>query len=122
MAGSSFRWKTGQAPTQVWKAGAAVYVARLDMAIGELLSFWAGPIEQTMKRDAPWTDQTANARQTLAAFAHKKSKTTWALVAKQEMFYGLFLELANGGKYQIVMPTLQTYYPRIWGSLQDVVR
>lgn len=100
----------------------AVYVARLDMAIGELLSFWAPQIEASMKRNAPWKDQTSNARQTLAAFAYKKSAKTWALVAKQEMFYGLFLELANGGKYQIVMPTLQNYYPRIWGSLRDVVK
>ncbi len=120
MAGSSFRWT--RTPTQAWRAGAAVYVARLDMAIGELLSFWAGPIEKAMKSNAVWEDQTGNARQTLAAFAYKKSNTTWALIAKQQMTYGRFLELSNGGKYQIVMPTLQSHYPRIWPSLQDVVR
>jgi hypothetical protein len=118
----SFRWKPGKAPSQVWTLGTAMYVARIDMAIGQLLMFWAGQIEDAMKRDARWKDQSANARQTLAAFTYKPKERVWVLVAKQHIDYGVFLELSNGGKYQIVMPTLQSYYPRIWGSVRDLMK
>ncbi len=83
-----------------------------------------------MKRNARWRDRTGNARQTLAAFQYKKERTMWVLVAKQHMEYGVYLEgrrpdgfeTRRGGKYAIVLPTLQNYYARIWASLQDVVR
>ncbi len=83
-----------------------------------------------MKRNARWTDRTGNARQTLAAFPYKKDKTLWVLVARQFMEYGVYLEgrrpdgfqMRRGGKYAIVLPTLQVYYGRIWGSLRDVVK
>lgn len=101
------------------------------MAIGELLSFWAPQIEATMHRNAIWIDRTGNARQTLSAFTYKKNKTTWVLVAKQHMSYGVYLEgwnpktntaMVRGRKYAIVLRSLHAYYPRIWGSLGDMLK
>lgn len=126
--GTHFRWT--KPPSVAWKHGAALYVARVDMGIGELLNFWAPQIERSMQHNAIWIDRTSNARQTLACFTYKKGHV-WVLVAKQHMEYGVYLEgwnpktnrpMKRGKKYAIVMRTIHNYYPRVWGSVRDMLQ
>lgn len=114
----TFRWTTP--PTQAWDADR--YVTVLETGVLNVLESFAPRIEADMKTNALWTDRTANARQTLAAFAYKKGDRLLALVAKQQMSYGKWLELRWQGKYQIIMPTLQTYYGPVWRSVKAVVK
>ncbi len=115
---SSFRWT--RPPTQAWDTGR--YVVALEDGVERLLNYWAPQIEGSAKQNAPWTDQTGNARQTLAAFAYRKQAHLMALVLRQTMDYGKWLELRWQGKYSIVLRTLQGYYGPVWSGVEDLVR
>ena len=117
----TFRWKPGKSPTQVWGPKVDRFVRQLESGIILILELYAPQIEGDMKTNAPWTDQTGNARQTLQAFVYKKQDGVIALVAKQQMDYGLWLELKNGGKFAIVLPTLEQYYGTVWSAVREVV-
>jgi hypothetical protein len=116
-----FRWKPGKSPSEVWGAGARRYADALDRAIAALLDYWCPQIERDAKMNATWTDRTGNARQTLACFHFKRGPRVHVAVLKQHMDYGKWLELSHGGKYQIVMPTLETYYQPVWKSVKDLL-
>jgi len=97
-----------------------MYIDRLAQESAVELLYWAAAIEADMKREASWIDWTGNARQTLNAFVIADDDTVM-LVAKQQMFYGVSLELDHGGRYTIVMPTLQRYYPQVWAGISRML-
>ena len=113
-----FRWT--RPPSQAWNK--QLYMQTLTRAVTGLLESYAPRIEADAKTNAPWTDRTSNARQTLAAFVYTPKSGVVVLVLKQHMSYGVFLELSRGGKYAIVMPTLQLYYRPIWDDVKQVVK
>jgi hypothetical protein len=61
--------------------------------------------EGAMKRGAPWHDQTGNARGGLNAHS-EHTATTDELVLAHGVDYGIWLEIAMGGTYQIVIPQI----------------
>jgi hypothetical protein len=58
--------------------------------------------ENEAKRSAPWTDRTTNARNSI-----RGQYDDYTVYLSIGMFYGVFLELSNGGKYRIVWPTIE---------------
>jgi hypothetical protein len=61
--------------------------------------------ENEMKRSAPWTDRTGNARNGLQGQVSEDEDITIFLTT--QMYYGKYLELCNGGKYRIIWPTVE---------------
>lgn len=116
-----FQWIPGKRPSQAWAAGAIRYAAAIDRAVAALLDVWCPKIEGDAKQNAPWTDRTSNARQTLACFHFVSEPHVHVVVLKQHMHYGKWLELCYGGKYQIVMLTLEGYYRPVWSSVKDLL-
>jgi len=106
----------------------------LDAGLQQLGMVWAVQIERDAKVNAPWTDRTTNARQTLGAFAVviRNGKVAElpeyepgiargiALILRQYMSYGKYLELRWQGKYAIVLPTLQQYYYPVWNDVRGL--
>lgn len=138
-----FKWKVS--PTHGYDAGR--YIRALDKALGDLLGlYWAPRLETDAKQQASWTDRTGNARQTLAAYAVKLPKrgsveavyisdgeallpadydpgvAGWAIILRHGMSYGKNLELNYGGRYAIVLPTLQNNQRAIWDSVRGLVQ
>lgn len=135
MAG--FKWRVS--PSQGWDADN--YQEAVDRSLDRVLGGQSAPVlESDAKKNAEWTDRTANARQTLAAFALKvdghlsavintytgKGNDTyapfgrgkgWALILRQWMAYGLALETQYQGKYAIVLPTIQLNQRAIWANM-----
>jgi hypothetical protein len=58
-----------------------------------------------MKIKAPWKDRTGNARRGLWA-ENEKSPSRLSMTLGHSVEYGVYLEESNGGKFQILMPTL----------------
>lgn len=114
---AEFRWI--KKPSEAWNVHQ--YVVILHRSLLSLLWYHAAQVEAEAKRNASWTDRTGNARQTLAAFAYAPQPWVAALVLKQHMDYGKWLELANGGRYAIVMRTLETQYAPVWKAVKDLV-
>jgi hypothetical protein len=119
----TFRWVAGQSPREVWGRQEQVYVQRLEAVIWQQLLYYSVLIEAYMKTYAPWEDHTSNARQTLFSRVYKapgRRHVLW-LVACQKMEYGVYLELDHGGRFAIVMLTLQLHQREVWTSVKDAV-
>lgn len=59
-----------------------------------------------MKANAPWSDRTTAARNGLhAVTSHRPGQ--YELVLSHAVYYGIFLEVCNSGKYQIILPSLR---------------
>jgi|LakMenEpi03Aug12_release.lakeMendotaPanAssembly.Ray.scaffolds.fasta_scaffold494891_2 hypothetical protein len=80
----------------------------LDLAIET--GKWAKETENKMRHEAHWTDRSGAARRGLFSDHAREGN---AIVARfgHTMEYGRFLELSHGGKYAIVMPTIQAKMP-----------
>lgn len=76
-------------------------------------------IEQWMKQNAPWTDQTGQARATLRAEVNYVTGRAAMVILQHGTEYGsLYLETIQGGKYAIIGPALDYWAPRIMDSLR----
>lgn len=78
--------------------------------------FFAPQIEADMKVSASWTDRTGNARNGLAARAFRNADTM-GIILYHQVPYGIWLEIANGGRYAIIMPTIDKWTPRVVAGL-----
>ena len=99
-----------------------VYLLKAREAVRRLLLHFAGVTEAYAKQHAPWTDRTSNARQSLFAVVDDLAGDVLALYLSHGMKYGKWLELANQGRYAIIMPTLEAHYPDIAAAMQELLR
>jgi hypothetical protein len=77
----------------------------------------APDIEAWMKTNALWTDRTGNARQTLYTQVIPGLAETVILLS-HGMDYGLWLEVAHGGRWAIVAPAIDYWTPIILNDIQ----
>jgi hypothetical protein len=70
--------------------------------------------------NAPWTDQTGNARNGLKAKAGKDVEGVHIFLFHR-VSYGIWLEVAHEGRYQIIMPTLRFALPLVLATLRRVL-
>jgi hypothetical protein len=80
---------------------------RLDHAVDATMHFMAPRVEAYGKLNAPWTDRTSNARNGLFAEPGGIGREHWIDFA-HSVSYGIWLEVRFGGRYQIILPTIQT--------------
>lgn len=68
-----------------------------------------------MQSNAPWDDRTGNARAGLQGVVIKNSETSYSILLGHgsEIYYGVYLEFGLGGRYAIVMPTVEHFAPSI---------
>jgi hypothetical protein len=81
-------------------------------------------IQNEMRIFAPWTDRTGQARGNLFGIAERPRHKKWLvrIYAFQGVPYGVFLELRYGGRYAIIMPTLQRLGPQIIKDVQGLLK
>jgi len=72
----------------------------------------APQVENYMKLNAPWTDQTTNARNGLAARAYE-DRGEYGIVLFHQVDYGIWLETRFGGRYSIINPTIEAMGPKV---------
>lgn len=88
------------------------YGADVKKANYQLALSFSAEIEAYAKDNASWQDRTANARQSLFTHVDQATgKTT--IYLSHGMDYGVYLELRHQGRYAIILPTLEHFYPRI---------
>ena len=77
-----------------------------ERGIQTVFAFQAGRSTAWMKTNAPWTDRTTAARSGLHA-VHNRHGSRFELVLAHAVSYGIWLEVANSGNYQIILPALR---------------
>ena len=94
------------------------YLGRKKAGLYALLQNWAGQLEGYAKTYAPWTDRTGHARQSLHGGV-ESSGGELVLYLSHGVEYGIWLELAHGGNYAIVRPTVDAHLSRIKKTVKD---
>lgn len=98
----------------------SAYERRVMQVIKQVAQYWQGVFENYAKDNAPWQDQTANARQTLHAFIEELSGDTVRLYLSHGVEYGVHLETRFAGRYAIIWPTIQRHLEPIRQMLQGI--
>jgi len=97
------------------------YGLKLRVAVKALADYFAQKMQDEARRNAPWQDRTGNARSGLAGLAEQAALDLMVIYLTHGVEYGKWLELANGGKYAIVVPTIQRNLPEIERMLQRLL-
>lgn len=103
MAGrqQGFYWKSRSLQGNV--AGLS---GKLNKAMAAAVEYAATQSETSMKRNAPWQDQTANARNGLHTLAFHEG-TTHGYHLAHGVPYGIWLEVRWDGRYGIIPQSVQ---------------
>lgn len=92
-------------------------VANAQLAVRDLLLSYAPRIEAWLKQNAGWTDRTSNARQGLYAQVEEFANGA-SLIADHSMWYGWFLETQHAGRFSIISPAIDHFFPQIVEDLR----
>jgi hypothetical protein len=142
MSGSGFVWV--QPPSNISK-GAIAYGKKVEAALYAIAGKWGQDVQDEARTDARWTDRTGNARSgifyavdglgmgTLIGEVSAEAKTLMKdtsveegsnsvliIIVSHTVFYGKFLELTSGGKYAIIMSTIERNLPRLESLVQRI--
>lgn len=97
----------------------------LAMSIPKRVSAGAGSVAREMegyaKLNAPWTDRTGKARRTMAGFVQWDEGGDLLVGIAGHMPYSPDLELRYGGRYAILVPTVDSYAPTILERVASAV-
>lgn len=114
-----FQWTNP--PSQAWGVLATNYVQTIRNAVRRLADRRSPEIEAWMKVNAPWTDRTGNARQTLGAEVNDLAGGAVEILMSHGMDYGIFLELAHAGNWAIIGPAIDHWAPIIWADVRALL-
>ena len=124
------------------------YGNQVMVALQAVANYWGQGVQDQARQDAPWEDRTANARgglffavdgfgmQTITGDVTPEARSlmkddvsvesgdanTLIITLGHTVFYGKFLELSNGGKYAVVMSTIEKNLSELERMVQDIFR
>lgn len=90
---------------------------RAAAAVGELL---APKLEAYAKANASWTDRTGQARQGLTGLSQASADLVTVYLYHRSD-HGKWLEIAHGGPYRIIIPTLTAHYGEAMALIAQVI-
>lgn len=73
------------------------------------------------RSNAPWEDRTGDARGGLASEFYGEAGQTVGVVLYHTVDYGPWLEIRWGGKYAIIMPTVEAMGTKMLGTMQRMM-
>ncbi len=140
----SFEWKVSP---KVIADGLEEYGRKALIALQAAATYWGQSIQDEARQSAVWEDRTGNARgglffavdgfglNTITGEVSPEAKSEMSDVAVESgdantliitlghtVFYGKFLEVKNGGRYAIVMSTIERNLSSLERLVQDVFR
>lgn len=114
MAQKSFKWKN-----ETLFKNVKGFEERADRVITAAFDYQATRSETFMKKNAPWKDDTSNARNGLfTATKHEGSKHF--LLLSHGVEYGIWLELIQSGKYGIVKKAWLVGIDELRGRIEKI--
>lgn len=127
--------------------GVEEYGRKVFIAVQAVANYWGQSNQDEARENAQWEDRTGNARgglffavdgfglETITGEVTAEAKSEMSDVAIESgsnntliitlghtVFYGKFLELSNGGRYAIVMSTMEKNLSGLARSVQEVFR
>ena len=119
MSGITFQWDSGS--IDQLEAAALAYVKKVQAAIKGVAGLIASRLQQHAQLNAPWTDRTGAAREGLVTIADVSEELVTVYLVHTAS-YGVFLEIARGGRHAVIMPTIEALMPEIYQLMQSVFK
>lgn len=94
---------------------------KVNQAVMAYLEMKAPQVENHMKTNAPWRDQTGNARQGLRAEAYDLGGDQMGIILYGQVPYQIWLELKNSGELAIILPTIEIMGPEVMSGLENIM-
>lgn len=116
MSAMSLNWVGDDAMLRAMDA----YAGKVLSAVRQVAEYWKGQWEADAKANAPWQDQTGNARQALHAGIEEMAHDAVRLYLSHGVNYGLWLEVRFAGRWSIIWPTIEASLPHIRAMLQGI--
>lgn len=117
MATNNFRFDSGEL-----RRGISRLEPELHAAVSTIVDFHALVGMAQMKEEAPWTDDTGAARAGLHSYTVHEPPRRHTIVLSHAVNYGIWLEVKNSGRYEIIMPTLLDTGRDLMRSLDHLMR
>jgi len=99
------------------------YGDRVLTAVAAVAQYVATQMQNQAQADAPWTDRTGNARTGIFGTSEADFSSrvvTIFLSHGATIDYGIWLELANSGRYGVIMRTMQAHYEPLMQMLREI--
>jgi hypothetical protein len=116
-----FKWVVP--PSEVFPQAYKKYTQQLFVTGRRVADARAAEATEWMKSNAPWQDRTGAARAGLHVDVNQApavlAELTFAHGA--DVPYGIWLEIANGGRYAIIAPAVDYWGPRLMKDVQGIV-
>lgn len=93
---------------------------KLDLAIDLTVGYHSTEGEGHMRATAPWTDRTGAARSGLHT-ATLKGSGKHTIVFAHSVPYGIWLEVKNSGRYEVIMPSVRIVGAHLMESLSHLM-
>lgn len=93
----------------------------LQRQISAVVDYEAAYATGYLKTHAPWTDRTGAARAGLLAVPHHHGKAEHDIIMSYSVYYGIWLEVANSGKYAVIGPALFVIGQKLMADLSHLV-
>lgn len=95
---------------------------QLDINIEDAMQRLANEIREWMQANAPWEDDTGDARANLQAIYVRESNNTFSIWVGHgpNIYYGVWLEVRWGGRYAIVGPAVQKFGPMLGARIRGL--
>jgi len=74
-----------------------------------------------LKQNAPWTDDTGAARTGLVAIPFSSGKSHEIFMA-YSVYYGIWLEVANSGRYAVITPGMRVIGEKIMNDMEILLK
>lgn len=99
--------------------GLANFEFKTGTGVGEAVVKFAERLQQYAQDNAPWEDQTGDARRGLTAAVDQDNDDV-TLTLSHTVEYGIWLEIRWGGRYAIIIPTIEQLGPEIYEEMQGM--
>jgi len=98
-------------------------IANFEMKTGdgvvEAAQKFAGELVDYARRNAPWEDETGDARAGLSSQGVATNDSV-TLYLTHTVEYGIYLEVRWGARYAIIIPTIEAMGPKIYNDMRGM--
>lgn len=93
---------------------------RINRRVGVVVDANAAWGQSWARLNAPWSDDTGAARGGLFAFPESNGNTH-TITFSHSVHYGIWLEIANSGKYQVILPAVRMTGAHLMNDLRRLL-